>query len=233
MLGILDDFAPPVHQTSTQKHATGPQSAPEVNHQDADPLVSEALSKDLQEQMAALMGSMEDQASLKNVSENLSTGQIPSQATPAHQQSSTSEGSFQETIRKTMERMQASETQAESDGRDENVDDLLSQVLKEMGDGVPPEGEDEEGLNKMLLGMMEQLTNKDILYDPMKELHDKFPSWLEKNKATTKPEDFKRFEEQQKVVGEIVARFDRKEYSDSSTDDRDYIVDRMQKVLVL
>ena len=182
--------------------------------------------------MAALMGSMEGQTSLNNVSENISTGQIPSQAGPAPPQPHTSEGSFQETIRKTMERMQASETQAESEGRDENMDDLLSQVLKEMGDGVPPEGEDEEGLNKMLLGMMEQLTNKDILYDPMKELHDKFPSWMKRNRATTKAADLERYEDQQKVVGEIVARFDRKEYSDSSTDDRDFIVERMQKVLV-
>jgi peroxin-19 len=74
------------------------------------------------------------------------------------------------------------------------------------------------------------LTNKEILYEPMKELHDKFPAWLAKNKDATPAEDLKRYAEQQTIVGEIVAKFDEPGYSDSNATDREYIVDRMQKV---
>jgi peroxin-19 len=102
-------------------------------------------------------------------------------------------------------------------------------MLKEMENGDFGGG-GEEDINKMLMGMMEQLTNKDILYDPMKELHDKFPAWLQENRASCKKEDLERYEEQKKVVDEIVARFERKGYSDENAADREYIVERMQKV---
>jgi len=82
----------------------------------------------------------------------------------------------------------------------------------------------------MLMGMMEQLTNKDILYEPMKELHDKFPAWMSKNRSSTAPSDLRRYEEQQRLVGDIVARFERKSYSDENVADREFIVECMQKM---
>lgn len=141
------------------------------------------------------------------------------------------ETSFQDTIRKTMERMQNSGETASAAAASSSEDDMLAQMLKQM-EGGDFGGGSEEDLNKMLMGMMEQLTNKDILYDPMKELHDKFPAWLTENKAKTPKEDLVRYEEQQKVVGEIVARFERKQYSDDSNEDREYIVERMQQVCI-
>jgi len=95
--------------------------------------------------------------------------------------------------------------------------------------GLDGEG-GEEDFSKMLLGMMEQLTNKEILYEPMKELHDKFPAWIEKNEATVAKDDMKRYREQQTYVQEIVSRFEEKTYKDENVADREYIVDRMQKM---
>ena len=82
----------------------------------------------------------------------------------------------------------------------------------------------------MLLSMMSQLTNKEILYEPMKELHEKFPAWMESHASTEKAEDLARYKDQQRLVGEIVARFERSGYSDENEGDREYIVERMQKV---
>ena len=82
----------------------------------------------------------------------------------------------------------------------------------------------------MLLGMMEQLTHKEILYEPMRELHDKFPAWMTANRDKTPRADLDRFDEQQRLVAEIVARFELPSYSDENAADREYIVDRMQKV---
>lgn len=140
------------------------------------------------------------------------------------------DASFQETIRRTMERMQSSGDQATAAAASGGGDDFMSEMLKQLSSGeFGGEGGDED-FSKMLMGMMEQLTNKEILYEPMKELHDKFPEWFEKNKDSTPADDLKRYEEQRSLVAEIVGKFEESTYSDDKASDREYIVDRMQKV---
>ncbi len=163
---------------------------------------------------------------------------FPTPPPPAGSSSTTSaanaDASFQDTIRRTMERMQTSGDQATAAAAAEGSDDFLAELLKQMQSGGGPGGLDGEGneeeFSKMLMGMMEQLTNKEILYEPMKELNDKFPDWLAKNRDKTSAEDLKRYEEQQTMVREIVGKFEESTYADSNTADREYIVDRMQKV---
>jgi peroxin-19 len=137
--------------------------------------------------------------------------------------------SFQESIQRTMERMQesgdAAGAAAASSGQSEA--DLLAAMLREMESGG--EGSDED-FSKMLYGMMEQLTNKDILYEPMKELDSKFPDWMEKNGSTVPEADMKRYETQQRLVREIIQKFEEPGYTDENVDSRKYIVDRMQEV---
>ena len=149
------------------------------------------------------------------------------------------EEKFQDTIRKTMERMQQSDSTstaaAGASSASSTEEELLAQMMKELssssGDGGGGGGEGgEEDFNSMLMSMMTQLTNKEILYEPMKELNDKFPAWMEANKGKTKKEDWERYEEQQRLVGEIVGRFERESYTDESEGDREFIVERMQKV---
>ncbi|KAF2771234.1 Pex19 protein [Teratosphaeria nubilosa] len=135
---------------------------------------------------------------------------------------------FNDTIRRTMERMQQSDASATSGAQSsgQSEEDMIAQMLKDLQGG---EG-GEEDFNKMLLQMMSQLTNKEILYDPMKELHEKFPGWMVANAEKTSKEDLERYKEQQKLVGQIVERFERSGYSDDNEEDRDYIVDKMQKM---
>lgn len=198
------------------------------------------FARELQDQMAAFMGSIDESPDMRRELENVmkdlgeavdsGAGSDIGRPPIGNAGVSSSDEPFHETIRKTMERMQASGDQAGVASQAEGSSDLLAQMLKDMqSDGLPGEG-DAEGLNKMLLGMMEQLTNKEILYDPMKELHDKFPLWMEKNCASTGAEEMRRFHDQQRLVGEIVGRFEQKEYSDSKAEDREFIVDRMQRV---
>lgn len=140
------------------------------------------------------------------------------------------DASFQDTIRRTMERMQASGEQATAAAASGGTDDFMSEMLKQMSSGDLGGDGSEEEFSKMLMSMMEQLTNKEILYEPMKELDDKFPDWLAKNRGKTPKDDLKRYEEQQVFVREIVAKFEQKTYSDSNSADREFIVDKMQKV---
>lgn len=145
--------------------------------------------------------------------------------------SAKAEKSFQETIKKTMERMQSSSDTATSAAASSSQDDILAQMLASMENGNFGGGEGgDEDFSKILMGMMEQLTNRDILYEPMKELDDKFPKWMDENKEKVAKDDLTRYEEQQSLVREIVARFEKKGYSDGNAQDREYIVERMQKM---
>jgi peroxin-19 len=178
----------------------------------------QAQFEDMFKQMSAATGT-DDKAA-----ESSSSGGAPKA------EASAGEPSFQETIRRTMERMQSSGDQATAAAASGGSDDFMAEMMKQFSSGDFNADGSEEEFSKMLMGMMEQLTNKDILYEPMKELNEKFPEWLEKNKATTPAEDLKRYEEQRAVVAEIVAKFEEKTYSDTNAADREYIVDRMQKV---
>lgn len=140
------------------------------------------------------------------------------------------DASFQETIRRTMERMQASGDQATAAAAAEgSEDDFIAEMMKVLKDMPGADGTEEE-MSKMLMGMMEQLTNKEILYEPMKELDQKFPEWMKHNKEKLSADDLKRYQEQEKLVKEMVAKFEEPTYKDENVSDREYIVDRMQKM---
>jgi peroxin-19 len=152
----------------------------------------------------------------------------PASAPPFEPQT---EKDFQSTIRKTMERMQASSDSVSTAASTSTDDDMLATLLREMQSANGgADGTGDDSFSKMLLGMMEQLTNKEVLYEPMKELDQKFPAWLESKKGTLPKEDEERYKKQRGLVREIVARFERKGYSDGNAEDREFVVDRMQKV---
>jgi len=143
------------------------------------------------------------------------------------------EENFQDTIRKTMERMQASGDKAAAAANEEGGgDDMLAQLLKAMESGLlAGSGEgDDENLDKIFTGIMEQLSNKEMLYEPMQELHCKFGPWLEDNKDKVSSEERERYELQATIVGEIVAKFDEDGYTDENPEHRSYIWERMQKM---
>lgn len=212
----------------------------ESQESDTSDMAAEVFSKQLQEQMAALMGSINETPEMKNeirgIMEELGgatdLGASPDtkKAAKAAAPCSGTEEPFQESIRKTMERMQASGKQATAASQSDDPENILAQMMKEMQNRGLEGAGGEEGFNKMLMGMMEQLTNKEILYEPMKELDEKYPVWMERNKATTKTDDVSRYVEQQALVKDIVGRFEKKDYSDNNAGDREFIVERMQQV---
>jgi peroxin-19 len=162
----------------------------------------------------------------------------PRPETDASAAASKGEESFQETIRKTVERMQASGEKAtaaasgDGGGEGEGGDDMLAQLLKAMESGLlAGSGEgDDDNLDKIFMGIMEQLSNKEMLYEPMKELHGKFGPWLKDNRDKVSEEKRERYELQASIVGEIVAKFDEDGYADENPEHKSYIWERMQKV---
>ncbi|KAI1140212.1 Pex19-domain-containing protein [Hypoxylon sp. FL0543] len=207
-----------------------------------DDLSEEEFEKRLQAGMEELMNGLDNspdmQAQFENIFKGLgataaegsgsgSESARPQSASKAAADLS-QDASFQETIRRTMARMQESGDQATAAAAAGSEDDFIAEMLKEIKDLTNDGGN--EDFSKVLMGMMEQLTNKEILYEPMKELNDKFPGWMEKNKDTLGKDDLKRYQTQQVLVAEMVAKFEESTYADSNAADREYIVDRMQKM---
>jgi peroxin-19 len=140
--------------------------------------------------------------------------------------------SFNDAIKRTMGRMKESGDKATAAVNEDDIsDDMLAQLLKAVEAGASGAGEDGD-LSKMFMGMMEQLSNKEMLYEPMKELDAKFGPWIEKNKGSGKvsAEDMERFETQARVVKQIVGKFEEKGFSDDDPKCREYVWERMQEV---
>ena len=238
---MLDDFsARDPKEAADKKPIAQPGGTQKQNHDqqfsDMDPT---EFSQKLQEQMAALMGEVEESPEMKKeieaIMNELGTELDSEEVSRLNKDTkasgpSSAEKPFQEQIRRTMERMQASGEQATSAGASEDPDNIIAQLLQEMQGGGFDGGENEEEFSKMLTGMMEQLTNKDILFEPMTELHEKFPTWMENNRNKINEQDLRRYEDQQRLVEEIVGKFNENDYSDNNPADREYIVERMQQV---
>ncbi|KAK3673705.1 Peroxisome chaperone and import receptor [Recurvomyces mirabilis] len=214
---------------------------------DSNPEMQQQFEKMMKELIAAGAAPSDAEAgahlkeAAKTVGSEASTSAGGTKSTTASSTKNKGAEDFNSTIRRTMERMQQSDTSASaSAAADKNGtpedEDLLAQMMRELqsGEGSGMDG-NEADFNSMLMNMMTQLTNKEILYEPMKELHEKFPGWMEKHAneeggGGVKAEDLKRYQEQQKLVGEIVGRFERSGYKDENEADREFIVERMQKM---
>ncbi|KAF4481714.1 Peroxisomal biogenesis factor 19 [Fusarium agapanthi] len=248
---MLEEFSAVKLDQTKPLGATAASSKPEAPKGSASgkqPEVEDAFSEDefarqLQAGMADLLGELEQspdmQAQFEDIFKHIAAAEGAGDAPPPStskgpsSQAPPEDASFQDTIKRTMERMQASGDQATAAAASGSADDFMSEMLKQLSSGdlgdLGGDGSEEE-FSKMLMGMMEQLTNKEILYEPMKELDEKFPEWLIKNRDSTPKDDLKRYEEQQSIVREIVAKFEEKTYSDSNAADREFIVDKMQKM---
>lgn len=173
-----------------------------------------------------------------------STSNLPSSPSPPKphppESSSTSgdKESFEDTIRRTMARMQASDSHATSAATQPppSEEDMLAGLLQAMesnGSNTTGNPASEDSLSQMFLGMMEQLTNKDMLYEPMKELDSKYPEWLVKKKGDLSAEEYQRYAGQRELVREIVAKFEERTYSDEDSACREFVWERMQKMQAL
>ncbi|OBZ78334.1 Peroxisome biogenesis protein 19-1 [Grifola frondosa] len=137
-------------------------------------------------------------------------------------------GTFQSSIQKAMEKLKESDSNLQADASTsgaESLEALLSQLSGELG-----EGESEEELHTLLDSMMSQLMSKEVLYEPLKELHEKFPSYLKENASKLSAEDKKRYDLQYIVVTKIVAVFDDPTYSDEDMQKGIKVVELMQEM---
>ncbi|XP_074592560.1 peroxisome biogenesis protein 19-2-like isoform X1 [Curcuma longa] len=72
--------------------------------------------------------------------------------------------------------------------------------------------------------MMQQLLSKEILHDPMKEIGERYPKWLEEHKDVLKKEDYDRYYHQYELILKLNEVYDKEPENFSK------IVDLMQKM---
>ncbi|KAF3958911.1 hypothetical protein ACB098_10G044600 [Castanea mollissima] len=72
--------------------------------------------------------------------------------------------------------------------------------------------------------MMQQLLSKEILHDPMKEIGERYPKWLEDHKASLSIEDYNRFFHQYELIKDL------NEVYDNDPTNFNKIVELMQKM---
>jgi peroxin-19 len=141
-----------------------------------------------------------------------------------------STASFEDTIRRTMARMESSSAAATSASTASatSEEDMLAELLKTLGTSDSSNPSDPDELSSLFLKMMQELTKKDVLYEPMRDLNAKYPDYLRENRGKLKREDAERYEKQVVVVREIVSEFEGRGYSDEDEGCRERIWEKMQ-----
>ncbi|KAF9108654.1 Peroxisome chaperone and import receptor [Mortierella sp. GBA35] len=248
--GALDGFtsakpAAPVKPTATQKvdssastTSSKPARTPEsllLNPEDhldddneaalggLDAEFSKQLASGMEELMKEMNGNSELQKSFEEMFKGLDVnGKNP--ATPAASApKAAGAASFQDRIAKTMDKLKDSSEQVDAQVAEDSEEALMAEMMKQM-EGMAEGGD----FQNVLEGMMEQLMSKDILYEPMLDLQNKYPQWLKDNKDKISAEEYARYEKQYGYVKEIVEFFDRPDFDDKSDSQAKSVIDLMQ-----
>lgn len=173
----------------------------------------EEFSKKLQSDMDQLMQEMNDDPQAQKAFETL-MADLQGKVDPTGSRSSDSKD-FKDTINETMNRLNEQGNSMNQPNSDEFLSKMLGELQNTAGGDV----------DSLLAGLMEELQSKDILYEPLRELNEKYPAFLVKH--ADDPE-IERYRGQSKVVSEIVAKFEAADYSDTDSKCRQYIAERME-----
>ncbi|KAG0215122.1 Peroxisome chaperone and import receptor [Mortierella sp. GBA30] len=187
---------------------------------------SRQLASGMEELMKEMNGNSELQKSFEEMFKGLDVnGKAPAATATATGSSSASKagGSFQDRIAKTMDKLKDSSEQVEAQVAEDSEEALMAEMMKQM-EGMAEGGD----FQNVLEGMMEQLMSKDILYEPMLDLQQKYPQWLKDNKDKIPAEEYARYEKQYGYVKQIVEFFNRPDFDDKSDSQAKSVIDLMQ-----
>jgi len=81
------------------------------------------------------------------------------------------------------------------------------EMMQEMMKEFEKMGEKED-FGNVVDGMMRQLLSKEIMYDPMKQICQKYPEWLAEKEQDLKKDDYERYGKQYQYFQKIVAVYD-------------------------
>ncbi|KAI1901199.1 hypothetical protein AGOR_G00031840 [Albula goreensis] len=86
----------------------------------------------------------------------------------------------------------------------------LAKTLEGLGLDESAEGGGDDGnILPIMQSIMQNLLSKEVLYPSLKEITDKYPEWLSCNRQSLPPDQYRRYEQQHKIMGEICSHFER------------------------
>ncbi|KAG0330981.1 Peroxisome chaperone and import receptor [Podila horticola] len=235
--GALDGFtsakpATAVKPTSTSKATSVTDQAEEDETEDGqlDDEFKNSLAAGMEELMKEMNGNSELQKSFEEMFKGLGVdGKAPeAPSTAAETAAAAAAGgapgeSFQDRIAKTMGKLKESSDEVDAKVAEDSEEALMAEMMKQM-EGMAEGGD----FQNVLEGMMEQLMSKDILYEPMFDLQQKYPQWLKDNKDKISESEYARYEKQYGYVNDIVTFFDKPDFDDKSETQSKSIIDLMQ-----
>jgi Pex19 protein family len=115
-------------------------------------------------------------------------------------------------------------------GNDGDEEKLLVGIFKSLGAmaggelGGNGDDDDDDNLNfnpdEFVDGMMEQLLSKELMYEPMKQVTEKFPAWLDRHKNDLSEEELDQRRRQYKCFQQLVGVYESQDDSTSGSSDR-------------
>lgn len=188
--------------------------------------------QELMRQFEAMMAGFGGPEASSAAGPSSTSREAPTSSSSAEASSSKPPANFNDAIAATMAKLKESDATATSSsaaadnpfaGLSGPEGEEMAKLLAALGGGGDLSGlegaMDNPELTKMLEGMMDELMSRDILYEPLKELRDKYPTYL--NGAESKDisgEDRKRYEEQYRYIREIVEIFEKPGYDAKDKD---------------
>jgi peroxin-19 len=125
---------------------------------------------------------VEAESNEDDVDEQIETFMNQIDGVPPPPTSSSQEGNVEKDLANLLEEMAKASIGESANGHE---DDFLREML-----GLQDGGSDDFNSDTVIDGMMEQLLSKDLMYEPMKQVTEKFPEWLETNKADLSQKDY-------------------------------------------
>ena len=102
-----------------------------------------------------------------------------------------------------------------------------------MQPGDSSSGEGFTNLLPMMEGMMQSLLSKELLYQPMKDIAEKFPDWLADNRNKVSDEEFVKYNKQFELTKKICFLYEEEASSDTAEVKKkrfDLVMELMQKM---
>nr|CAD7576368.1 unnamed protein product [Timema californicum] len=136
-------------------------------------------------------------------------------------------------------------------GNDIDCSSVIAQTVKNLAEGkqdiLKPFSEEEimnmfseiglgdgsggsEDLIPMMNSIMQSLLSKDVLYPALKDLSDKYPSWLEEKASQLSSADLERYTKQKVIMLQICKEFE-KETKDDSSDTKKHRFENIMKLM--
>lgn len=165
--------------------------------------------KEAMENFKLLLHSLNDTRSINEESQDV----------PSSQNSSVEPG-FKNVVSNTLDRLKENgakiDSKIEEEKKEGQSDDVLSQLLNQLVDGDSTNF-DEDGMDNAIVNILNQMSSKEVLYGPMKEMQADFIEWFKEHENDNQHKDkMETYKKQSGLVDELVAIYEKGDYSNDT-----------------